>query len=150
MDSNGSFTNEIWLEQHFHVKESLAPTVMMFPSGSSWTRQILQFTTNRSNHLDLIVDEASAVSSFVMHSTISWTMAVPPDGTTLACNFLRVSTTHFVRKCRGSAGFLANETWLEHISTQWKHSAPIEMMFLSGSSLVISLSISAVDLSSVS
>ena len=38
---------------------------------------------------------------------------MPPDGTTLAYNFLRVSTSHFVRKCRGSAGFFANESRLE-------------------------------------
>ena len=38
---------------------------------------------------------------------------MPSDGTTQAYNFLRMSTSHFVRKCRGSAGFLANETWLE-------------------------------------
>ena len=24
VDSNGSFTNEIWLEQHFHVKETFS------------------------------------------------------------------------------------------------------------------------------
>ena len=46
--------------------------------------KILQFIQNRSNHLDLIVDGASAVSSFVVRSTILWNKVVPPDNTTLA------------------------------------------------------------------
>ena len=48
-----------------------------------------------SNHLDLIVDGANVVSSFVMRSTIPWNMAVPPDVTTLTYNSLRMSTSHF-------------------------------------------------------
>ena len=63
-------TNDIWLEQHFHVKETYADS----DDVSVWelVDNILQFIPNRSNHLDLIVDETSAVSSFVMRSTIPW------------------------------------------------------------------------------
>jgi len=35
-----------------------------------------------SNHLDLTVDEANAVSSFVMCSKIHWNMVVPPGNMT--------------------------------------------------------------------
>ena len=53
MDSTGSFTNEIWLEQHFHVKETFS---VDSDHVSVW-----------ENVLDLIVDGVSAVSLFVMH-----------------------------------------------------------------------------------
>ena len=34
-ESAGSFTNEIWLEQHFRETETFGATVMMIPSGST-------------------------------------------------------------------------------------------------------------------
>ena len=110
--------------------------------------KILQFIPNRSNHLDLIVDGASAVSSFVTRSTIPWKMAVPPDGTTLAHTSLWMSTSHFML-------FWAEVLWIlgngwNNTSTQRKRSAPTVLMFPSGSSQVSSLIISAVDLRSVS
>ena len=49
---------------------------------------------NRSNHLDLIVDGASAVISFVVCSTTPLKMVVPPGDTTLKYKFLRMSTLH--------------------------------------------------------
>ena len=72
--STGSFNNEIWLQQHFHVKETF--------SVDSDDVSVCE------NVLDLIVDGASAVSLFVMRSTIPWKMAVPPDGTTLTHTYL--------------------------------------------------------------
>jgi len=53
VDSTGSFTNEIWLEQHFHVKETF---IVDSDDVSVWE--------------NLIVDGASEVSLFVMRSTI--------------------------------------------------------------------------------
>ena len=76
MDSSGSFTNEIRLEQHFHVKETFS---VDSEDDSVW-----------ENVLHLIVNGASAVSLFVMRSTISWKMAVPPSGTALAYRSLRM------------------------------------------------------------
>ena len=89
VDSTGSFTNEIWLEQHFHVKETF---IVESDDVSVW-----------ENVLDLIVDGASAVSLFVMRSTIPWKMTGPPNGTTLAYTSSWMSTSHFVlgKKCRG-------------------------------------------------
>jgi len=81
--------------------------------------KILQFIPNRSNHLDLIVDGASAVSALVMRSTIPWKMVVPLANTTLSHRSLRVSTSHFMTfwKVVDSVGLLVNETWLvQHIS----------------------------------
>ena len=46
--------------------------------------------------LDLIMDGAYAVSSFVMRSTIPWNMFVPLDNTALAYKLLRMFTSHFM------------------------------------------------------
>ena len=82
VDSTGTFTSEIWLEKYFHVKEKFS---VDSDDVSVW-----------ENVLNLIVDGASAVSSFVMRSTIPWKMAVPPDGTTLAYTSLWMSTSQII------------------------------------------------------
>ena len=80
VDSTGSFNNEIWLERHFHVKETF--------SVDSDDVSVCE------NVLDLIVDGASTVSLLVMRSKIPWKMAVPPNGTTLAYKiFAEVNVT---------------------------------------------------------
>lgn len=48
--------------------------------------------------MKFILNGANAVDSFVMRSLVNWKMAVPPDNTKLAYNFLRLSTSHFVKK----------------------------------------------------
>ena len=40
--SAGFFANETWLEQYFHATEMFGMTVLVFPSGSSQIRSILQ------------------------------------------------------------------------------------------------------------
>ena len=50
--------------------------------------------------LTFIVDGANAVSSFVMCSKNPWNMVVTPDDTTLACNSLRMHTSHFMLRCK--------------------------------------------------
>ena len=49
----------------------------------------------RSNHHDLHRGCGHAVNSFVMRSTILWNMFVPPESTTLAYKFSRMSASHF-------------------------------------------------------
>ena len=97
VESAGSFTGETWLEERFRVTATFGANSDEF---SVWELidKILQFIPNRSNHLDLIVDGASAVSSFdvcsiilfVMLSKIPWNMVVPLESTTLSYRSLRI------------------------------------------------------------
>ena len=87
---------------------------MMFPPGSKLTRERLQLKPNRSNHLDLldlIVDVASAVSTFVMRSTSfrKWSCHLRARH---AYYFLRRSTSHFLT-CRKEVSRTPRVNWLE-------------------------------------
>ena len=76
VDSADLITDEIRLEQHFrngNVRRDSDDVSVWEPA-------------NRSNHLDLIVDGASAVSSFAMCSIIPWNMVVQPESTTWRTN----------------------------------------------------------------
>ena len=59
MDSAGLFVNRTWLEQYFSTMEKFCA------DGDD-------VSVRWCNHLDLIVDVASAVKSFVMFIKISW------------------------------------------------------------------------------
>ena len=90
VDSTNSFNIEIWLEQHFHVKE----TFSVDSDGVSVCENVLDF----------IVDGASAVSSFVMCSTIPWDMVMPPESTTCVRSS-RISSTQLKRSAPTVAVF---------------------------------------------
>ena len=53
VESAGFRANDTWLEIHSRAMETFEATMMMFPSAC--------WRNDRSNHLDLIVDVASAV-----------------------------------------------------------------------------------------
>ena len=67
-----------------------------------------------------------------------WNMVVPPDNTTLAYNFLRMSTSHFMMYWKEAswnplASLPVKRGW-NNTSAQWKLLEPTVMMFPSGSS----------------
>ena len=97
---------------------------------------------------------SNAVSSFVMRSPVTWNMAVPPDDTTVAYKFLRVSASHFTMNWKevswNPRAHLSMKLGWDNTFAQRKRLAPTVVMFPSGSSEVFSLSFSAVDLSSLS
>ena len=80
-----------------------------------------------------VVNEANAVNSLVMRSTISRSMVVPLDNTRHRRCKLRVPCCSG-KRCRGSAGFFADETWLEQIFSATEMFGVTVMMFPSGSS----------------
>ena len=96
------FTTEIRLEQHFRAKGNVR--------SDSDDDSVWELVGKK----DLLVDGASAFSSFVMRSTIPWKIVVPLDNTTLSYADVNV-TLHDVleRSVVDSAGLFANETMLE-------------------------------------
>merc|ERR1712061_287478 len=88
--------------------------------------------------LIFIVEEARAVSSFVMRSPMPWNMVVPPDSTTFWYRSLRMSTSHFMIDWKvvswiPLASFPTKLGW-NNTSGHRKRSLPTVMMFPSGSS----------------
>ena len=86
MESAGFYTSRSWLEKHFQATETLGA---INDDVFVWELEGLEgpyrvHTLGWSNHLDLIVDEANAVtvSSFVMCSRILWNMVVSPGNMT--------------------------------------------------------------------
>ena len=73
-----AFTTEIWLEQHFRATGNVRSDT---DDVSVW--ELVDKTS-------LIVDAASAFSSFVMRSTIPWKIVVPLDNTRLSYRSLRM------------------------------------------------------------
>ena len=92
VDSADLISGEIGPEQHFratgNVLENVAGTILPHNGNVRCESDDVPVWehANRSNHLDLIVDGASAVSSFVMCSVILWKMVVPPESTTWRTN----------------------------------------------------------------
>ena len=97
------------------LKHAFAGTI--FKGRAAWRHDIsVQILTNvkrciscarESNalgtHIDIIVDGANAVDSFVVRSKKTMHMVVPPDDTTLVYNSLRVTTSPSMdtgKKCR--------------------------------------------------
>ena len=68
VESAGSFTSEIWLEQSFRATRNVRRDSDESPSGRT--------------SLIFIVDGANVVSSFVMCWKIHWNTVVPPDNMT--------------------------------------------------------------------
>ena len=73
-----TFTTEIRLEQHFRATGNVR--------SDSDDDSVWELVGKK----DLLVDGASAFSSFVMRSTIPWKIVVPLDNTTLSYRSLRM------------------------------------------------------------
>ena len=83
------------------------------------------FHSGGATTMNFIVNGTKAVNSFIMRSTIPWNMVVPPDDTTLACNSLRMHTSHFMLRWKEVswsqlASLLVKLGW-KNTFTQWKH-----------------------------
>ena len=94
----------------------------------------------------------NAVSCFFMFWKIHWNMVVPPENTILTYKSLRMSTSHFIWRELSRiplTPLLVKLDW-NNSSAWWKRSAKTVMMCTSSSSKVFSLSVSAIDLISVS
>ena len=73
-------------------------------------------------HLKIIVDGINAVGFFVMCLKIHWNMVVPPSSMTGTCEFLRISTSHFVELSWDWLASLPMKFGWNSISTQRKRS----------------------------
>ena len=118
--SEASWPVKLGWKNHFSAMETLAQTVMMFPSGSSQafslSKSAVDLSSVSNTHLDLIVDGDNAVSSFVVQSK-------KPERGRAARR--RDTGVHFLAggnvTLRGalergvveSAGVFANDTWME-------------------------------------
>ena len=94
----------------------------------------------------------NAIGSFVMCSTVPWKMGMPPDNTTLAYNRADVNVDFHdavERSVVESAASSPVKLGWNNTSTQRKRTT-LTVMILTGNKSVLSLSVSAVDVSFVS